>query len=109
MAEEIAGRLGAGWRCGQRSERQAELHRGALAWGRADGHAAGHQLRPLLHAHQPEVAVGRQLTCRLREFKKVCIIEAVAESNGNISAAARILGMDPANLRKMMIELGIER
>ncbi len=54
-------------------------------------------------------AAVRQLTCRLREFKKVCIIEAVAESDGNISAAARILGMDPANLRKMMIELGIER
>lgn len=51
----------------------------------------------------------RNLATRVKEFKKVCVIEALTETEGNVSAAGRILGTDPANLRKLMIELDISR
>jgi|WetSurMetagenome_2_1015567.scaffolds.fasta_scaffold97249_2 DNA-binding NtrC family response regulator len=42
------------------------------------------------------------LTARMREFRRICIIEALNEAKNNISAAAKILGIDRANLRKMI-------
>ncbi len=53
------------------------------------------------------VNAGRTLAERVREFKRICIIEALAESQGNIAAAARTLAVDRSNLRKLMDDLGI--
>jgi len=56
------------------------------------------------------VAVGdlRTLKDRLREFKRLVIIQTLARHGGNASAAARELGLDPANLRKMIKDLDID-
>ena len=50
----------------------------------------------------------RNLTARLREFRRICIVEALGEKNGNVRAAAALLGIDPSNLRKMNKQLGID-
>lgn len=44
---------------------------------------------------------------RVREFRRNCIIEALHQAGNNISEAARILGVDRANLRKEIQSLGI--
>ncbi len=44
---------------------------------------------------------------RMREFRRNCIIEALAESRNNLSEAARILGVDRSNLRRDMQEFDI--
>jgi len=49
----------------------------------------------------------RNLAIRLREFRRSCILEALSETNGNVSAAASILGLDPSNLRRLMKSLEI--
>jgi DNA-binding NtrC family response regulator len=47
------------------------------------------------------------LTARIRVFRRNCIVDALSRTNHNIAAAARILKVDRANLRKMMNDLGI--
>ncbi|PKK84253.1 MAG: hypothetical protein CVT49_04605 [candidate division Zixibacteria bacterium HGW-Zixibacteria-1] len=44
---------------------------------------------------------------QLKEMKKLIIIKALAQSNYNISAAARLLSLDKSNLHKMIKELEI--
>jgi len=50
----------------------------------------------------------RTLKERVREFKKLVIIQCLARHAGNVAAAARDLGLDSANLRKMIKDLDIE-
>lgn len=50
---------------------------------------------------------GFSLTERTKKFRRNCIIEAMHETDNNISAAARLLKVDPANLRKWIKSLGI--
>lgn len=45
---------------------------------------------------------------RVREFKRILVIQALARNNNNISAAARELSLDPSNLRKMIKDLSIK-
>lgn len=47
------------------------------------------------------------LSDRMREFRRNCIIEALHTAGGNVSEAARLLGMDRSNLRKEVIDLQI--
>ena len=44
---------------------------------------------------------------RTRDFRRNCIIEALSESKDNVAAAARLLKVDRANLRKMIIDYKI--
>jgi two-component system response regulator AtoC len=39
---------------------------------------------------------------RVREFKKLVLIQAMAEHKGNVAAASRALSLDKSNLRKML-------
>jgi DNA-binding NtrC family response regulator len=50
----------------------------------------------------------RSLKERVREFKRLVIIQSLSRHSQNVSAAARELSLDPANLRKMIKELDIE-
>lgn len=47
------------------------------------------------------------LTQRVKEFRRMLIEQALRETDNNIAAAARKLGVDRANLRKMIISHGI--
>ncbi len=47
------------------------------------------------------------LSERTREFRRNCIIEALHTTGGNVSEAARLLGVDRSNLRKEVIDLQI--
>jgi DNA-binding NtrC family response regulator len=47
----------------------------------------------------------RNLTARLKEFRRHCIIEALKETGGNVPAAAALLEIDRSNLRKMIKQL----
>jgi two-component system nitrogen regulation response regulator NtrX len=49
----------------------------------------------------------RTLSERVREFRSDCIMNALNETGNNVSAAARLLGVDRSNLRKMIVEHGI--
>jgi DNA-binding NtrC family response regulator len=49
----------------------------------------------------------RKLAYRLREYRRICIIEALNETGNNVSAAAKILGVDRSNLRKMIRDFDI--
>ncbi|MFH1686035.1 MAG: sigma-54 dependent transcriptional regulator [bacterium] len=42
---------------------------------------------------------------KVREYKRTLLIKAMAEHQGNVSATARALRFDPANLRKMLKSL----
>ncbi|MEZ5359803.1 MAG: sigma-54 dependent transcriptional regulator [Candidatus Zixiibacteriota bacterium] len=54
-------------------------------------------------------AVGQMsLTERMKEFRKALIIQTLRETENNISAAARKLGVDRANLRKIILDHGID-
>lgn len=48
------------------------------------------------------------LARRVKNFRRTIIIQTLHESNNNVSAAARTLGVDRANLRKMIIDHNIE-
>jgi len=50
----------------------------------------------------------KTLSERTREFRKLCIVQSLARQGGKVAAAARELGLDPANLRKTIKELDIE-
>lgn len=47
------------------------------------------------------------LNHQVNEFKKTTIIQALTRHKGNVSAAARELSIDPANLHRMIKTLGI--
>ncbi len=47
------------------------------------------------------------LAARTREFRRNCIIQALHEAEGNVSSAARLLDVDPSNLRKWIKSYGI--
>ncbi len=47
------------------------------------------------------------LAQRLRDYRRTCILEALAQANNNLSEAARILGVDRSNLRKDIKDLDI--
>lgn len=49
----------------------------------------------------------RGLARRMREFKRQCVIEALAETNNNISEAARLLGLDRSNFRRILRTFGL--
>jgi DNA-binding NtrC family response regulator len=49
----------------------------------------------------------RGLTIKLKCYRRTLIVEALNETGGNISAAARLLEVDKANLRKWIIEHNI--
>lgn len=44
---------------------------------------------------------------RVREFKRLLIVQTLAHNNNNVSASARELSLDPSNLRKMIKDLDI--
>ena len=48
------------------------------------------------------------LKTRLDEFRRQCILQALAETNNNISAAAQLLGLDRSNLKRMIRALNIQ-
>jgi len=60
------------------------------------------EMKPL-----PNGSTSRSLSVRTREFQKTYIAEVLSECNGNVAAAARILKVDPANLRKKIKALDI--
>jgi len=54
------------------------------------------------------IKVPKSLADRTVEFRKNCIIEALEKSDNNVSKAARLLEVDPSNLRKWIKSYGIE-
>jgi DNA-binding NtrC family response regulator len=55
-----------------------------------------------------EGSSNQSLNTQLTEYKKSIIIKALTHNNGNVSATARELSVDPANLHRMIKALGIE-
>ena len=53
--------------------------------------------------------LGRPLTEALDEFERGLIAAAVAQAQGNMAEAARILQTDRANLYRRMRRLGVEK
>lgn len=51
---------------------------------------------------------GGSLTERMREFKRLIIIQSLARKAGNVSATARELKVDASNLHKILKDLNIE-
>ncbi|UCD95519.1 MAG: sigma-54-dependent Fis family transcriptional regulator [Candidatus Zixiibacteriota bacterium] len=50
----------------------------------------------------------QSLNAQLRDMKKLIITKTLVKTNNNVSAAARMLGMDRSNLSKTIKELGIK-
>ncbi len=46
---------------------------------------------------------------QVREFKRIVILKQLDKNNGNVSATARDLSLDPSNLRKLIRELDINQ
>jgi transcriptional regulator with GAF, ATPase, and Fis domain len=57
----------------------------------------------------PSALLGRSLTEALDEFERGLIATAVAQAQGNMAEAARILQTDRANLYRRMRRLGVEK
>ncbi len=57
--------------------------------------------------HHEIAAANGSLESRIREFERTVIVSALSKSNNNLSAAARELKVDPSNLRRKLISLGI--
>jgi DNA-binding NtrC family response regulator len=51
---------------------------------------------------------GGSLNERMREFKRLIIIQSLARHGGNVSASARELNVDASNLHKSLKDLDIE-
>lgn len=47
------------------------------------------------------------LATRIKQFRRACVVQALNETGYNISGAAKLLGMDRSNLRKMIREYDI--
>lgn len=62
-----------------------------------------------LNSQPAQNSNGKSLSEQVKDFKKTKIIQALVRNNYNISAAARELQVDPANLYKMISELDIEK
>ena len=45
---------------------------------------------------------------RVREFRKLVLVQALSHHDNNVSAAARELSLDPSNLRKMLKDLSVD-
>jgi transcriptional regulator with GAF, ATPase, and Fis domain len=56
----------------------------------------------------PYTSESQTLTQRVREFRRTLIEQALRETENNIAAAARKLGVDRANLRKIIIDHDID-
>jgi len=59
-------------------------------------------------SHQAELSDKENLSQRIRQFRKNCIIKALYETGNVVNSAARILGVDPANLRKWIKNYNIQ-
>jgi transcriptional regulator with GAF, ATPase, and Fis domain len=57
----------------------------------------------------PAALLGRPLTEALDEFERDLIGAALAQAQGNMAEAARILQTDRANLYRRMRRLGVEK
>ena len=73
----------------------------------AGGGAAGPARRPPPPPAAP--ALGRPLSEALDEFERGLIAAALAQAQGNIAEAARVLQTDRANLYRRMRRLGLDR
>jgi len=71
--------------------------------------AAVRQVLPGGVASVPPVALGRPLTDSLDDYERVLIAAAVAQADGNIAEAARVLQTDRANLYRRLRRLGMDR
>lgn len=63
----------------------------------------------LLGGKMSDRPISGGLSQRTNEYRKNLIISALQDTNGNVAAAARILEIDPANLRKLIKSLGIRQ
>lgn len=52
--------------------------------------------------------LGVSLADLTREYVKTVVLSTLAQTNGNLAAAARLLSVDPANFTKKVKELGID-
>jgi two-component system nitrogen regulation response regulator NtrX len=70
-------------------------------------------VRPVLRGSgppaMPSAAVGVPLTDALDEYERALITAALAQSDGNVAEASRILRTDRANLYRRLRRLGIEK
>jgi two-component system nitrogen regulation response regulator NtrX len=70
-------------------------------------------VRPVLRGgappSMPSAAVGVPLTDALDEYERALITAALAQSDGNVAEASRILQTDRANLYRRLRRLGIEK
>jgi transcriptional regulator with GAF, ATPase, and Fis domain len=57
----------------------------------------------------PSVTLGLPLSEALDEFERNMITAAMAQAEGNVAEAARVLQTDRANLYRRMRRLGIEK
>jgi two-component system nitrogen regulation response regulator NtrX len=71
--------------------------------------AAVRQVLPGGVASVPPVALGRPLTDSLDDYERALIAAAVAQADGNIAEAARVLQTDRANLYRRLRRLGMDR
>ncbi|MDN5313384.1 MAG: arginine utilization regulatory protein [Thermoanaerobacteraceae bacterium] len=60
-------------------------------------------------APKPEYSVGQNIFAKIEEMDKQKIIEALKQTNANITRAAALLGMSRQNLRYRLKKYGIER
>jgi two-component system nitrogen regulation response regulator NtrX len=66
-------------------------------------------LRGGASAQAPSVALGQPLSDALDDYERSLIIAAMAQAEGNVAEAARLLQTDRANLYRRMRRLGIEK
>jgi two-component system nitrogen regulation response regulator NtrX len=64
---------------------------------------------PLSRATQASQQLGRSLTDSLDEYERDLLCAALAQAQGNMAEAARILQTDRANLYRRMRRLGVEK
>ena len=73
-----------------------------------DGVIHGHNLPPTLQLPEPlEVADGGLLKARVRVLEKDMLVDALKSSAGNVTAAARQLGITPRMVRYKLKTLGV--
>ena len=74
-----------------------------------DAAAVRQVLRGGPSAAAPSVALGLPLSEALDEFERAMITAAMAQAEGNVAEAARVLRTDRANLYRRLRRLGIEK